>query len=73
MCCSCNGQCNHTGNHTFCAQHGGQYGLANPYQYNNNYSGIGGLSQLPKGWECPKCTAVMAPFIPSCINCKGNK
>lgn len=23
-----------------------------------------------KGWECPKCGAVMAPFAPSCFYCK---
>jgi hypothetical protein len=22
-----------------------------------------------KGWECPKCSAVFAPFIPQCTNC----
>lgn len=25
---------------------------------------------IKKGWECPKCGAIMAPFMPSCINCK---
>jgi hypothetical protein len=22
-----------------------------------------------KGWECPKCKAVYAPWVPSCGNC----
>ena len=22
-----------------------------------------------RGWECPKCHAVMGPFQPSCIHC----
>lgn len=24
-----------------------------------------------KGWECPKCLAVMAPHVDVCNNCKG--
>lgn len=24
-----------------------------------------------KGWECPKCLAVMAPHRDNCINCLG--
>lgn len=27
---------------------------------------------LKKGWECPKCGAVMSPFTKACINCTGN-
>lgn len=27
----------------------------------------------PKGWECPKCGAVMAPFMTSCMNCTGHR
>lgn len=26
---------------------------------------------LQKGWECPKCGAVMSPFTKVCINCRG--
>ena len=28
-------------------------------------------AQHPKGWECPKCGAVMAPHLNMCTNCKG--
>jgi hypothetical protein len=24
-----------------------------------------------KGWECPKCNAVYAPWYPGCDNCTG--
>lgn len=27
----------------------------------------------PIGWECPKCTAVMSPNYPVCLNCTGIK
>ena len=27
---------------------------------------------MTKGWECPKCDAVMAPHVDVCVNCKGN-
>lgn len=27
---------------------------------------------VQKGWECPKCGAVMAPFKTSCVNCTGH-
>ncbi len=26
----------------------------------------------PRGWICPVCTAVMAPFNLSCVNCRGD-
>ena len=26
---------------------------------------------IERGWECPKCGAVMAPHINVCVNCKG--
>ncbi len=25
------------------------------------------------GWQCPKCTAVMAPLMAACVNCTGDK
>jgi hypothetical protein len=25
------------------------------------------------GWVCPKCGAVMAPFVQVCVNCKGDE
>ena len=30
------------------------------------------MNQIQKGWECPKCGAVMAPHISCCVNCRGN-
>jgi hypothetical protein len=27
---------------------------------------------MSKGWECPKCGAVMAPWQKVCVNCTGN-
>lgn len=26
-----------------------------------------------KGWECPKCGAVMSPIKSACINCRGGR
>lgn len=26
---------------------------------------------LQKGWECPKCGAVMSPTTSLCVNCRG--
>lgn len=26
---------------------------------------------LQKGWECPKCGAVMSPTTSVCVNCRG--
>lgn len=49
--------------------HGRQHPLV--YPINAPYTQ---KSQEPaKGWECPKCEAVMAPTIDSCINCKGKQ
>lgn len=25
----------------------------------------------PQGWECPKCRAVYAPFMPMCTRCSN--
>ena len=30
------------------------------------------INWIQKGWECPKCGAVMAPHISCCVNCRGN-
>lgn len=27
---------------------------------------------VEKGWECPKCGAVMSPSTSCCVNCRGN-
>lgn len=27
----------------------------------------------PQGWECPKCGAVFAPFIPRCVVCEPRR
>ena len=27
---------------------------------------------IQQGWECPKCSAVMAPWQNCCVNCGGN-
>ena len=27
---------------------------------------------VEKGWECPKCGAVMSPSTMCCVNCRGN-
>lgn len=29
------------------------------------------MDLLQKGWECPKCGAVMSPTTSACINCHG--
>jgi uncharacterized OB-fold protein len=29
------------------------------------------MNLLEKGWECPKCGAVMSPTKSVCINCTG--
>ena len=26
---------------------------------------------IDKGWECPKCGAVMSPTTDCCVNCRG--
>jgi hypothetical protein len=39
---------------------------------NRTQSG-GTMVQLDRGWECPKCGAVMAPSKECCVNCTGKK
>lgn len=29
------------------------------------------MNLLDKGWECPKCGAVMSPTTSRCVNCRG--
>lgn len=29
------------------------------------------MDLLNKGWECPKCGAVMSPTTSVCVNCRG--
>lgn len=29
------------------------------------------MDLLQKGWECPKCGAVMSPTTEVCVNCRG--
>lgn len=29
------------------------------------------MTQIDKGWECPKCGAVMSPTTSVCVNCRG--
>jgi hypothetical protein len=29
------------------------------------------MDLLQKGWECPKCGAVMSPTTKVCVNCRG--
>ena len=29
------------------------------------------MNFLDKGWECPKCGAVMSPTTSVCVNCRG--
>ncbi len=31
------------------------------------------INWMQQGWECPKCGAVMAPYVSCCVNCRGNK
>lgn len=30
------------------------------------------MDLFAKGWECPKCGAVMSPTTSVCVNCRGN-
>ena len=30
------------------------------------------MDLFAKGWECPKCGAVMSPITSVCVNCRGN-
>ncbi len=30
---------------------------------------LGDASPTPKGWECPKCGRVMAPWVSTCFSC----
>ena len=30
------------------------------------------INWMDKGWECPKCGAVMSPTTSVCVNCRGN-
>ena len=38
MCCTCQGQCNHTGEHVYCWQHGGNNPMFYQQQYYPYYS-----------------------------------
>ena len=29
------------------------------------------MTKMKQGWECPKCGAVMSPYINHCVNCSG--
>ena len=29
------------------------------------------MNLFDKGWECPKCGAVMSPTTSCCVNCRG--
>ena len=29
------------------------------------------MNLFDKGWECPKCGAVMSPTTSCCVNCQG--
>lgn len=29
------------------------------------------MNLFEKGWECPKCGAVMSPITSCCVNCRG--
>ena len=29
------------------------------------------MNLFEKGWECPKCGAVMSPTTSCCVNCRG--
>ena len=31
------------------------------------------VTWIEKGWECPKCGAVMSPTTSCCVNCTGFK
>ena len=54
-----------------------RYGKATyvPYQYPNNPDPLYPtyLTTKKEGWVCPKCGAVMANWMPSCVNCTGKK
>lgn len=31
------------------------------------------ITIIPTGWQCPCCETVMAPHMPTCVNCTGKK
>jgi len=65
MNCTCNGL------GSWCVLHGITYTPMPPQLI---IQPLGDIAVIPpKGWECPKCEAIMAPHIPNCVNCVGKK
>jgi hypothetical protein len=36
-------------------------------------TGESNINWMDRGWECPKCGAVMSPTTSCCVNCRGNQ
>jgi hypothetical protein len=55
-----------------CARHGQGLPWVGPrFLWRVSVPGAADGSTATKGWECPKCGLVMAPWMPVCAGCKA--